>query len=247
MKPVFEVKSTRIHALTVQLYTSDLAALSALLAERAARYRELRLPLVLDVQPFMLPEELDLSAVLAAFREHGLLIAALRHTDSVWAEAAQAHGLAFDNDLGAPTAEIEVSDSVAVPEKAEESDSATDEPVQATIISRPTVFVSAPIRTGQQVYAEGADLIVTGVVSEGAEIIADGNIHVYAPMRGRALAGAAGRRDARIFIHNMQAELVSVAGIYRNFEQELPAHLNRRPVQVYLQDDRLVVSAIDTK
>lgn len=245
MKPAFEVKSTRIHALTVQLYTSDVAELSQLLDERAGRYRELRLPLVLDVQPFMLPEELDLAAVLAVFREHGLSICALRHTDSVWAEAAQAHQLAFDNDSGSPTADLESAESSADDDMPETA--APAEPVQATIISRPTVFVSAPIRTGQQVYAEGADLIVTGVVSEGAEIIADGNIHVYAPMRGRALAGAGGRRDARIFIHNMQAELVSVAGIYRNFEQELPAHLNRHAVQVYLQDDRLVVSAIDTK
>ena len=108
----------------------------------------------------------------------------------------------------------------------------------------PTVFVSEPVRTGQQVYAENADLIVTGMVSEGAELIADGNIHVYAPMRGRALAGAAGRRDARIFIQSMQAELVSVAGIYRNFEQRLPEHLYRKPVQIFLQDDRLVIAAI---
>ena len=100
------------------------------------------------------------------------------------------------------------------------------------------------MRTGQQVYAENADLIVTGTVSEGAELIADGNIHIYASMRGRALAGAKGRRDARIFIHSMQAELVSIAGIYRNFEQQLPEHLYRKPVQIHLQDDRLVIAAI---
>ena len=66
-------------------------------------------------------------------------------------------------------------------------------------------------------------------------------------MRGRALAGANGNRHARIFIHSMQAELVSVAGIYRTFEQDLPAHLNHKPVQVYLQDDRLVISAIEAE
>ena len=108
----------------------------------------------------------------------------------------------------------------------------------------PTVLVAEPVRTGQQVYAENADLIVTGTVSEGAELIADGNIHIYASMRGRALAGAKGRRDARIFIHSMQAELVSIAGIYRNFEQQLPEHLYRKPVQIHLQDDRLVIAAI---
>ena len=102
------------------------------------------------------------------------------------------------------------------------------------------------MRTGQQVYAENGDLIVTGIVSQGAELIADGNIHIYAPMRGRALAGAKGNTNARIFIHSMQAELVSVAGIYRNFEQDLPDHLHKKAVQVSLQDNRLVISAIDT-
>ncbi|MDP1340547.1 septum site-determining protein MinC, partial [Klebsiella variicola] len=81
--------------------------------------------------------------------------------------------------------------------------------------ARKTVLITSPVRTGQQVYAEDGDLIVTGAVSQGAELIADGNIHIYAPMRGRALAGAKGDTSARIFIHSMQAELVSVAGIYR--------------------------------
>ena len=119
--------------------------------------------------------------------------------------------------------------------------------VQATVINNPTVLVSTPVRTGQQVYAENGDLIVTGIVSQGAELIADGNIHIYAPMRGRALAGAKGNTNARIFIHSMQAELVSVAGIYRNFEQDLPEHLHKKPVQVSLQDNRLVISAIDAE
>ena len=111
--------------------------------------------------------------------------------------------------------------------------------------ARRTLIVETPIRTGQQVYAEKADLIVLGMVSEGAEIIADGNIHVYAPMRGRALAGESGDKSARIFIQSMQAELVSIAGIYRVFEQNLPPSLHKKPVQVSLQEDgRLSVAAI---
>ena len=108
----------------------------------------------------------------------------------------------------------------------------------------PTVLVAEPVRTGQQVYAETADLIVTGTVSEGAELIADGNIHIVR-IDARPRAGGSQRaRDARIFIHSMQAELVSIAGIYRNFEQQLPEHLYRKPVQIHLQDDRLVIAAI---
>lgn len=110
--------------------------------------------------------------------------------------------------------------------------------------AKPTIVISTPVRTGQQVYAEQADLIVLGIVSPGAEVIADGNIHIYAPLRGRAIAGASGDTKARIFVQSMQAELVSIAGIYRVFEQKLPPHLHRKAVQIELQDDRLAIGAI---
>ncbi|AUZ06300.1 MULTISPECIES: septum site-determining protein MinC [Vitreoscilla] len=113
--------------------------------------------------------------------------------------------------------------------------------------AKPTLVIRQPIRTGQQVYAENADLIVLAMVSVGAEIIADGNIHVYAPMRGRALAGATGNKKARIFIQNMQAELVSVAGVYRTFERDLPTDLSNKAIQVYLEDDKLVVGALNAQ
>ena len=109
---------------------------------------------------------------------------------------------------------------------------------------RQTLVVEKPIRTGQQVYAENADLIVLGLVNEGAEVIADGHIHIYAPLRGRALAGASGDQNARIFVQSMQAELVSIAGIYRTFDQQLPPHLHRQAVQIYLQKERLAIAAL---
>jgi len=113
-------------------------------------------------------------------------------------------------------------------------------------VPRPTLVINSPVRTGQQVYAEQADLVVLGMVSEGAEIIADGNIHVYAPMRGRALAGESGDTGARIFLQSMQAELVSIAGIYRVFEQDLPPSLHKKAVQIELQEDeRLAIFAIN--
>lgn len=125
----------------------------------------------------------------------------------------------------------------------EASETVADERV-SLMPAKPTIVVSTPVRTGQQVYAEQADLIVLGVVSPGAEVIADGNIHIYAPLRGRAIAGASGDSKARIFVQSMQAELVSIAGIYRVFEQKLPPHLHRKAVQIELQDDRLAIGAI---
>lgn len=238
MKPAFEIKSARTDALAVYLHNADAAALDAALAKCAAQYRELNLPLILDMQDFR-PSEADLPAVLAVFRRHRLPVAALRHSDEAWAATAADNGLPFAPPGKERPVPLETADAGTVAEITGEIASET-----AKQAGHPTVLVAEPVRTGQQVYAENADLIVTGTVSEGAELIADGNIHIYASMRGRALAGAKGRRDARIFIHSMQAELVSIAGIYRNFEQQLPEHLYRKPVQIHLQDDRLVIAAI---
>lgn len=238
MKPAFEIKSARTDALAVYLHNADAAALDAALDKCAAQYRELNLPLILDMQDFR-PAEADLPAVLAVFRRHRLPVAALRHSDEAWAATAADNGLPFTVPGKDRPVPLETADAGTVAEITGEIASET-----AKQAGHPTVLVAEPVRTGQQVYAENADLIVTGTVSEGAELIADGNIHIYASMRGRALAGAKGRRDARIFIHSMQAELVSIAGIYRNFEQQLPEHLYRKPVQIHLQDDRLVIAAI---
>jgi len=95
-------------------------------------------------------------------------------------------------------------------------------------------IIDRPLRSGQQVYAKGGDLIILAAVNPGAEVIADGNIHIYAPLRGRALAGARGNTEARILTTVFAAELVSIAGIYRTFEEGVPAKLANQPVQVRL-------------
>jgi septum site-determining protein MinC len=101
----------------------------------------------------------------------------------------------------------------------------------------PTLVVSKPLRSGQKVYARGGDLVVLAMVNRGAEVIADGNIHVYAPLRGKAMAGARGNTSARIFSLCLEPELVSIAGIYRTTEQELAREVLGQPAQVRLSDD----------
>ena len=102
------------------------------------------------------------------------------------------------------------------------------------------MVVDKPLRSGQQVYARGADLVVLAMVSDGAEVIADGNVHVYAPLRGRAIAGARGNTDARIFTTCLQPQLVSIAGIYRTSEQELPPEVAGKPAQVRLDGEKML-------
>ncbi|MGH7030445.1 MAG: septum site-determining protein MinC [Stellaceae bacterium] len=104
-----------------------------------------------------------------------------------------------------------------------------------------TRLITQPVRSGTQIYARGADLVVTAPVSPGAEIIADGNIHVYGALRGRALAGAGGDLEARIFCDRFEAELVSIAGHYLVSEQ-MPAAERGLRVQIALVDDRLTIT-----
>lgn len=103
-----------------------------------------------------------------------------------------------------------------------------------------TMYVSRPLRSGQQVYARGGDLVMLAAVNDGAEVIADGSIHVYAPLRGRAVAGARGDADARIFATHMQPQLVSIAGTYLTIDADLAPDVKGRPAQVRLEAGRLV-------
>lgn len=118
------------------------------------------------------------------------------------------------------------------------------DPVAPPPPSRPSLLVTQPVRGGQQVYAAGADLIVTASVSAGAELIADGNIHVYAPLRGRALAGAQGDSQARIFCRHLDAELISIAGNYMIAEAMRQHPLSQQSVQVYLHDTQLHIEPL---
>ena len=113
------------------------------------------------------------------------------------------------------------------------ADSVPPPPPPAAVV---TLVVDRPLRSGQQVYARGGDLVVLAAVNAGAEVIADGSIHIYAPLRGRALAGASGATTARIFTTRFEAELVSIAGVYRTFESGVPNDLAGKPAQVQLGD-----------
>ena len=115
--------------------------------------------------------------------------------------------------------------------------------VEERLVQRLSKVITRPVRSGQQIYAEGADLIVLAQVSEGAEVLADGHIHIYGSLRGRALAGVKGDESARIFCQSLEAELVSVAG---NFilQDMLPKELFKKPVQISLKGEKVLVDAL---
>lgn len=109
--------------------------------------------------------------------------------------------------------------------------------------SSQTLVVDKPLRSGQRIYAKG-DLVVLGIVSYGAEVIAEGNIHIYAPLRGRALAGVHGNHDARIFCTCLEPELISIAGIYRTTETPLPPDVHGKAVQIWLDEEKLLIEPL---
>lgn len=119
----------------------------------------------------------------------------------------------------------------------------TNAPNARVAVPSQTLIVDKPLRSGQQVYAKG-DLVVLGLVSYGAEVIAEGNIHIYAPLRGRALAGVHGNHDARIFCTCLEPELISIAGIYRTTENPLPADVIGKSVQIRLSDEKLMIEPL---
>lgn len=118
--------------------------------------------------------------------------------------------------------------------------------VQAIIreaVRAPAMMVTQPVRSGQRIYA-ASDLVILAQVSAGAEIMAEGNIHVYNTLRGRALAGVQGDTAARFFCLDLQAELVSIAGIYKTSE-DLKDAPKKKPVQIYLRDQALIIEELN--
>ncbi|RZZ86379.1 septum site-determining protein MinC [Pseudoxanthomonas winnipegensis] len=116
------------------------------------------------------------------------------------------------------------------------------EPPKPKTVAQPGMVLKTAVRSGQQIYAEQRDLTVLTSVGAGAEVIADGSIHIYGPLRGRALAGAQGNEDARIFCSAFHAELVAVAGHYKVLD-DVPRALHGKPVQVWLEDGQLNIAA----
>jgi septum site-determining protein MinC len=185
-------------------------------------------PVVLDlrgVSGFDTPD--DFSEARAALRESTLAHVGVQNAEPGQLEAAMASGLASF----APTA-AQAARTPAAPA-----------PAAAPPPAAKARIVTQPVRSGTQIYARGADLIVTAAVSPGAELIADGNIHVYNALRGRALAGANGDAGARIFCSRLEAELVSIAGRYLVSEQ-LPTDQRGHPVQIALVEDQLTITRI---
>jgi len=177
-------------------------------------------PVVLDLKDCLgCTSVADYTALKQMLRRHRLIPVGVQNASALQLRAAHAVDLAAFSGAGQNGGRRPAAERSATPP------------------ARPRL-VTEPVRSGTQIYARGSDLIVVAPVSPGAEVIADGHIHIYGALRGRAIAGAGGDQSARIFVHRLEAELLAIAGRYLVSEAIAPEYLHQ-PVQVALIDEHL--------
>lgn len=244
-KPI-EIKISTVVAVSAILYESNLAVLDAAMQEMTGGNVDFFEDefTVIDIGSLAPAHQaIDWHAITTLLKAYRLNAVAVRNATPEMEAGILAHGLSLDGPV-----KPRVAETAALPAQAE---IALEAPAEVAVAVAPqaqaaaaqfaanTMIVDTPVRAGQRIYARGADLIITAAVNNGAEVIADGSIHIYAPLRGRALAGASGNTEARIFTLSMEAELVSIAGMYRTFEDGFPADRKKQATQIRLVGDRI--------
>ncbi|MFT5893942.1 MAG: septum site-determining protein MinC [bacterium] len=251
--PGVELKGGMYTFMSLKLHTSDMHVIDEILADKIQQAPSFfkDTPVVIDLSVLEPHEmELDSAALIACIKRHNLVPIVASTMDKT-------SPLALSIEL--PLIDVGVRRSIMDKSSESKSNEKADETASSTIDVTPDVnlslsreieyvvkaplLIDKPIRSGQQVYARDTDLIVMGSIGPGAEVIADNNIHVYGPLRGRALCGVSGNTSARIFCQSLQAELVSVAGNYRMLET-IPEELRGKPAQVWLENDKLNIEPL---
>ena len=253
-----ELKIGQVGIANLRVRTLDVARLADEMRDRVARAPKLfaRAAVIVDFGGLAAtPDAATARALIAALREAGVLPVALAYGSSDNEKLAVELGLPL---LSKFRAQYEAASGAGAAVGATEVATGRGEGVAASAAptraapakapprpaGQPGLIQAAPVRSGQQVYAENRDLTVLSQVGAGAEVIADGSIHIYGPLRGRALAGAQGNDKARIFCRSFHAELVAVAGHYKVLE-DIPKELHGKPVQVWLDNEELKIAALD--
>lgn len=243
----FEIKSAQLPLVALLLRSTDTAQLQQDLLQRFGDVPDFfdHDPLLIDLSGVTEQEGVpEFEYLLPLLRERRLQPLAFKGGSAAQQQAARACGLVAAEEASWTRAQNahEVQPSPSQSEVAQASAPAAVANAQSALV------VDRPLRSGQQVYARGRDLVVLAMVNPGAEVIADGHIHVYAPLRGKAIAGARGNADARIFASALEAELISIAGVYRTSDVPLPDNVRGKAAQVRLHSsdggDKLLIEPI---
>jgi septum site-determining protein MinC len=244
----FRLKGSVVTVIVIELYRYTPDTFVEQLQSQIERSPQLfdQAPVILSLEKFSVDNtSLEFNLLLAQCRACGLLPVAFRDNSTRYVHPVEDTGLALlpPSDLREKTRPAKARRPQSEPKPAPEASAEAKPAVAEVPAARPGKLITRPVRSGQQIYAEGADLIVMAAVSEGAEVLADGHIHVYGALRGRALAGIRGDESARIFCQSMDAQLLSIAG---NFlvSDSIAEEFRQQPAQAYLQQDVLHVSAL---
>lgn len=229
-----EFKSSTFSVPVLVLFSNSLQNIEQQLQEKIALAPEFfkNSPIMFDLQELNKRErDINVADLVKSVKDLNLFPVGIRGGNAEQNRQALALGIPVHVLHGGSTLEsTKTKTTVAAPEVPAKNESST------------TMLITQPVRSGQRIYAHG-DLIVLAPVSSGTEIMAEGNIHIYGSLRGRALAGVQGNESARIFCSDLQAELISVAGIYK-ISEDLPEEVRHKPVQIYLQDQSLIIKDI---
>ncbi|PKO63687.1 MAG: septum site-determining protein MinC [Betaproteobacteria bacterium HGW-Betaproteobacteria-17] len=234
--PALELKTTRLAGIQVILNSAEHAALATHISTLFAATPDFFGGEAAVFECGRLPADAaspDWAWLAQELKSRGLNPFAVQNASNELAASARQAGLLVLN-AAAPAAVMAEPEPVPAPE-------AVPAPPPAASAVVPTRIIDKPLRSGQRVYAAGGDIVVLAAVNPGAEVIADGSIHVYAPLKGKALAGARGDTSARIFTTHLEAELVSIAGVYRTFDTALDAAVAKKPAQIRLADASQIV------
>lgn len=242
--PIIELKGNLLTLMVLRIYSTDLTQITAHLQDKVSQAPTFfsQAPLILDLNAVPNHELLDLAGLVQTIRQQGLVPVAVRGATEQQQAAAVtlSLGILADNPRAERNARpIEPVEAVPLP-----ADTGPTLPETHLTIG-PTKIITQPVRSGQQVVALQGDLIILAAVSPGAEILAHRHIHVYGPLRGRALAGVNGDTEARIFCQHLDAELVSIAGHYQ-INEDLPELLRGKAVQLFLEQERLMMVPLET-
>jgi septum site-determining protein MinC len=253
---LFEFRSGAIDAVHLVVKTPDFAALTEALQQRFEAAPEFFAGEAVAIDLRRLADDAalpldELAALLRRFnmRPFGVVARVAQHP---WATASDLP-LLDSRETRKPAESAEPAADATNAPPGPETPSASEavalagaKAIEQAPAPLPTVLIDRPLRSGQRVYSPG-DLIVQGVVSFGAEVMAEGHVHVYGALRGRALAGARGNPAARIFCTSFEPELVAIAGIYRTAEQDLPVGVRGQPTTVRLQGEQLLIEPLALK
>lgn len=242
-----ELKIGQVGIANLRVRTLDVAQLSREMRERVDRAPKLfgRAPVIIDFGGLaQMPDVATAKALLEGLRGAGVLPVGLSYGTRETEQLAEQLGLPLLAKFRAQYEPVGAAASAAPPARRESAEAAPakTEKAPAANATSPGLVQKTPVRSGQQLYAENRDLTVLSTVGAGAEVISDGSIHIYGTLRGRALAGAQGNTDARIFCREFHAELVAIAGHYKVLE-DVPKELRGKPVQVWLEKDQLMIAA----